>query len=69
MMMMMMMMMVMVMMEIDALPFKILFFSSSYVLVKMVMEAALETAAAEQQGSAPRAWMNDVPPSAPPLLK
>ena len=44
----------MMMMEIDALPFKILVSSSSSVLVEMVMEAA----AAERQGSAPRAWMN-----------
>jgi hypothetical protein len=48
------MMMMMMMMEIDALPFKILVSLSSSVLVEMVMDmAAVETAAAEQQGSAP----------------
>ena len=46
--------MMMMMMEINALPFKILV-SSSSVVVEMLMEAA---AAAERQGSAPRAWMN-----------
>jgi hypothetical protein len=59
--------MLMMMMEIDALPFKILASSSSSsVLVEMLMEAAaMETAAAEQQGSAPRAWMNFPSPLTP----
>ncbi|KAK1617322.1 hypothetical protein QYE76_022839 [Lolium multiflorum] len=47
------------MMEIDALPFKILVSSFSSVLVEMVTEGSCEEeAAAERQGSAPRAWMD-----------